>query len=132
MSLLDGALSFGREYTVSRFTETFEVYTETKTLNNTTGEYTTTRTLFYEGLAGQVKFPTLTVSEREQGSQVPAAQDIVIKVAVGSATNVKVNHLWLVTASTVDASLVGRVFRTKGLAQSGQVTAHRFPVESVA
>ena len=47
------------------------------------------------------------------------------------APDVTVDTLWRVTASTVDPSLVGRVFRTKGLPQAGQVTAHRFPVESV-
>lgn len=131
MSWLGNALGMGRQYAASRFTETFDVYTETKDTDDT-GATVTTRTFAYEGLAGQVKFPTLTVSEREQGAQVPAVQDIVVKVAVGAATNVKVNHLWKVTASTVDPSLVGRVFRTKGLPQAGQVTAHRFPVESVS
>ncbi|MNY71771.1 hypothetical protein D3C86_2101930 [compost metagenome] len=78
---------------------------------------------------GEVKYPTLTVSEREQGAQVPAAQDVMIKVGVGTTPDVMVNHLWRVKTSTVDPGLIGRVFRTKGEAQSGKVTGWRYPVE---
>lgn len=121
-----------RSQAKSRFTETFTAYTVTTELDETTGLEEPTETPLYSGVAGRVAFPTLTVSERPQGGQVPAVQDIHVHVEVGATPNVTVNVLWRVTASTADASLVGRVFRTKGLPQSGQVTAHRYPVEAVS
>lgn len=76
---------------------------------------------------GQVKYPTLTVSEREiPGAQV-AVGDIMIKRPLGEPT-VPVGHYFEVLASTDDASLVGRRYRVKAAPQAGQVTAHRYPV----
>lgn len=132
MTILAGVLGMGRAQAASRFTETFKVFTITRALNETTGVYADTETTVYASVIGQFKFPSLSVSERAQGAQVPAVQDVVIKVAVGSTPNVIVGHFWRCTASTVDASLVGRVVRTKGLAQAGQVTSHRYPVEAVS
>lgn len=131
MSLVHAALGYGRNFAGLRLTETFDVYTVAEVLNESTGLMEDVETVAYADVAGQVKYPTLTVSEREQGAQVPAAQDVTIKVAVGATPNVVVNHFWRVTASTVDPGLVGREFRTKGEAQSGQTTSHRYPVERV-
>ena len=132
MSLHLGALTMGRRQAEARFTETFKVYTVESVLDTATGLYADTEVTVYASVLGRVKFPTLTVMEREQGSQVPAVQDVHIHVGVGATPNVVVNVLWRVTASTVDPSLVGRVFRTKGSPQAGQVTAWRFPVESAS
>lgn len=125
-----GALPGLRAEAESRFTETFTVFYETTgVLNEATGLYEPTEVPVYSGVAGQFKFPTLTVQERAQGAQVPATQDVVIKVAVGSTPNVEKNHFWRCTASAVDSSLVGRVVRTSGIPQGGQVTTWRYPVE---
>lgn len=129
MSVLSGALGMGRRQAEARFTETLEAYTVTRTGPDADGLYTDTDVFLYQDIPGRVKYPTLTVHEREQGAQVPAIQDIEVHVAVGATPNVVVNVLWRVTASTADAGLVGRVFRTKGEPQSGQVTASRYPVE---
>jgi hypothetical protein len=131
VSLYLGALSLGRRQAEARFTETFKAYTVARVLGED-GLYTDTETTVYASVSGRVKYPTLTVSEREQGNQVPASQDVEVHVAVGSTPDVVVNVLWRVTASTADSDLVGRVFRTKGSPQSGQVTAHRYPVEQVS
>ena len=131
MSVLTGALSAGRRQAEARFTETFEVFTVESVLDEETGLETPTEVTVYAAVAGRWKSPTMTVSEREQGSQVPASQDTHIHVAVGATPMVGVNTFWRVTASTADASLVGREARTKGLPQAGQVTAHRYPVEEV-
>lgn len=112
----------------SRFTETLTAFTVA--LDDDTG--TETETVLYSGVAGRLKFPTLTVREREQGAQTPAVQDVQVHVSVGATPLVVVNTFWRVTASTVDPALVGRVFRTKGSPQQGQVTAHRYPVEEVS
>lgn len=132
MTILGGVLGMGRAQASQRFTETFKVFRVTQVLNETTGLYVDTEVVVYASVAGQLKFPSLTVREREQGAQVPAVQDILIKVAVGSTPLVQIDHLWRCTASTVDVSLVGRVVRTKGLPQAGQVTSHRYPVEAVS
>lgn len=132
MSVLQGALGLGRRQAEARFTETLEAFTESRVLDDSTGEYAVTEVVVYSGVAGRVKFPTLTVSEREQGAQVPAVQDVQVHVAVGATPLVVVNTYWRVSASTADVSLVGRVFRTKGQPQAGAVTAHRYPVEAVS
>lgn len=131
MTVLTGVLGLGRAQAASRFTETLKVFYETRVLGSD-GLYTDTEVTVYTGVSGRVKFPSLTVSEREQGSQVPAVQDVQVHVTVGGTPNVVVNHVWEVTASTADSSLVGRQFRTKGLPQAGQVTAWRYPVEQVS
>lgn len=131
MSLLGGALGMGRAQAVARFTETFKAYTVTRVLDNDTGLYVDTEVTVYAAVVGRVKLPTMTVSERDQGAQAPAIQDVHVHVAVGSTPNVTVDVMWRVTASSADSSLVGRVFRTKGLPQAGQVTAWRYPVEAV-
>lgn len=131
MSVLTGVLGTGRAQTAMRFTETLEAFHTTRVLG-TDGLYKDTEVSLYSDVAGQVKFPTLTVSERQQGDQTPAVQDTVIKVATASTPDVAVNHMWRVTASTADVSLVGRVFRTKGLPQAGQTTSWRYPVEQVS
>lgn len=131
VTLHTGALGMGRRQAEARFTETFKAYTVARVLGDN-GEYTETEEAVYASVSGRAKYPTLTVSEREQGAQVPASQDVEVHVAVGATPNVVVNVLWRVTASTADPALVGRVFRTKGSPQSGQVTAHRYPVEQVS
>lgn len=131
---LAAALPGLRMQAESRFSETFKVFYIEKSAepDAETGLYTETEVAVYESMAGRIKFPSLTVAEREQGSQVPAIQDVQIHVAVGSAVNVEVDHVWRCTASSSDASLVGCEFRTKGLPAAGQVSASRFPVESVS
>lgn len=127
-----GVLGLGRRQAVARFTEVFTAYTVDRVLDPATGLYTLTEDVLYEDVPGRVKFPSLTVMEREQGAQVPAVQDVQVHVAVGATPDVGVNVLWRVVSSVADAGLVGRVFRTKGVPQSGAVTAHRYPVESVS
>ena len=122
----------GRALAAELMTETFDVYTTTRTLNTATGLFTETPVTVHSGVLGQIKFPSNEVHEADQGGQSAAVQDIVIKTAVGAAPNTKVDHLWKCTASTADASLVNRVFRTKGLPKGGRVTTHRYPVEAVS
>lgn len=132
MSILQGALSMGRAQAEARFTETLTAFrVEHSTEPDENGDYPDVEVVLYTGVRGRVKFPTLTVSERQQGGQVPAIQDVHVHVAVGATPNVVVSTVWRVTASTADSALVGREFRTKGLPQAGQVTAHRYPVEAV-
>lgn len=128
-------LIMARREAAGELTETFKVYYETKVLveeGSNAGNYVDTEVTVYAAMRGRMKFPSLSVQEREQGAQMPAVQDIIIKVAVGSTPLVKVGHIWRCTASTVDSSLVGREVRTKGLPQAGTVSNHRYPVEAVS
>lgn len=115
----------------ARFTETFTAYTVARVLDES-GTHTDIETALYTGVEGRLKFPSGTVSESSQGGQVRAVQDIEVHVSVGATPNVAVDVLWRITGSTADGSLVGRTFRTKGIPQSGQVSAHRYPVVSTA
>lgn len=131
MSILHGALAMGRRQAESRMTETFKVFTESSVLNESTGLYVMAEVTVYASVAGRVKYPSMVVQEPSQAGQVLAVQDVHIHTAVGSTPLAVVGTLWRCTASVVDSGLVGRVFRTKGKPQAGQVTASRVPVEEV-
>jgi len=82
----------------------------------------------YTGM-GQIKFPSLAVSDRVAASQQAASVSAVLKVPVGSGADIRPGDRVLVTASTSDESLVGRSFRIGAWPAAGQVTAHRYPIE---
>jgi hypothetical protein len=130
MNMLSGALSMGRAQAKTRMTETvtcgpFTVSVNTETLATTR----TVTSVSYAGVA-QVKYPTLTVSEREAGAQQYATGHVELKVPI-TAPRIPINALVVVTASTVDGLLVAREYRVRAAPQSGQVTAHRYPLEEL-
>lgn len=130
MSLLSGALKMGRAQAVARFTETFTFYSVVESVDPVTLAPSSVETNLYTAVAGRLKFSTLAVSESTAAGSSVSAQSVEIHVAVGATPNVRADHFCRMTASTSDASLVGRVFRIKGSAQAGQVTAARYPVEA--
>lgn len=133
MTLLGGTLGLGRSMTAQRFTETLTFFAETVGAIPDGGiEPAVTETTVHAGVSGQVKFQTMQVSDREQSGQLLAAQQVIVSVGVGATPNVRPDHFVRVTASTADPSLVGRKFRVSGWPQSGQTTAHRWPVEVVS
>jgi len=56
----------------------------------------------------------------------------VLKVPVGAGPEIREGDLVKVTASTADGTLMGRWYRIKAFPQSGQVTAHRYPIEEAS
>ena len=104
--------------------------------DNSTGTYPMVFESHYTGPnndhRARVKFPTLTVSERTPGGQTIAVQDVTLHLPVGFTSAIRIDDVVTVTGSSVDPDLVGRTFRVKGLAQGGQTTAHRFPVEAIS
>ncbi len=82
----------------------------------------------YTGV-GQIKYPSLAVSERQPASQQAASVSTVLKVPVGSGADIRPGDRVEVTSSTSDGSLVGRSYRIAAWPQSGQVTTHRYPLE---
>ena len=125
------AVAAGRRMANARMTETVTVTTTApgEVMDESTGTYPDVIVSHYGGVA-RIKYPTLTVSESTPVGQTLAAQDVTLHLPVGLASQVQVDDVVTVTASTVDTDLVGRVYRIKGLAQAGQTTAHRFPLES--
>lgn len=133
MTVLTGTLGLGRSMAAQRFTETLTFFAETTgAIPEGSIDPAIVETTIHADVAGQVKFPSLQVSDREQAGQLFAAQQIVAKVGVGAAPNVRPDHFVRVTASTVDTSLVGRKFRVTGWPQGGQTTSHRYPLEEVS
>lgn len=131
MSFLTGALMMGRAHAERRMTETVTVGLFTDATDPTTGQpsrvLTTAR---YTGL-GRVYYPSLTVAGGSAVGRPVAAQEPVLAVPLGT-TILSVGDEVDVTASTVDASLVGRRFRVAGAPQAGQVTALRYPLVEVS
>lgn len=113
-------------------TETVEAGQYEESVNTDT--LVTERTLLTESYSGigQIKYPSLTVSERNAGGQQVAATSPVLKIPTDSGLDIREGHLVRVTASTIDGSLVGREFRVAAWPQSGQVTAHRYPLEELS
>ena len=127
--MLTGALAMGRTQANARMTETVTVTTTTPgtVMDESTGTYPDVIVSHYGGLA-RIKFPTLTVSEQTPGGQTIAVQDVMLSLPVGFSSAVRIDDVVTVTGSIVDPDLIGRTFRIKGVAQAGQVSAHRFPV----
>lgn len=122
---VQGILDRGRDRTESRFTETWK-FTRTKMVKDANDIEVEIEIVVYPEVAGQLKFASQVLSEREHAAQLVAVSQRVIKVGVNAAPNVRVGDFATCTASTADAELVGRKFRISGLPEAGQVTAHRF------
>ena len=135
MTMLAGALALGRGHASTLFTETLQFFAHgAVTINPETLAETATDTVLFT-VPGRIKFlsmNSLTPTEVETSGQVIAVQNTFAVVAVGSTPDVAADHFVRVTASTADSTLVGRVFRVTGLPQSGQVTAHRYPIEEMS
>jgi len=110
--------------------ETVTVGVTASVFIDATGKYVDTLTAHYTGTA-RIKYPSMVVSEKTPVGQVLASQDVTLHLPAGLASAVRINDTVTVTHSTADDDLVGRTYRIKALAQAGQVSASRFPVESI-
>lgn len=125
-------LPFLREQSDSRSTETLEFFTESfGAIPEGQIEPGLVETVVHSNVPGRVKFHTIQVSNQEQAGQLVAVQQVSVIVPVGAAPNARPEQFVRVTASTIDPSLANRKFRVSGMPSSGQVTAHRYPVEEV-
>ena len=127
----ESTLQAGRQFQEDSFTETITAGVFAKTVDPDTLE--TIRTMVTEIYTGAalVKYPTLTVSEREAGGRQYAAGDIVVKLPIG-AFLLPLDTVIIVDDSSADPSMIGREYRVKARPQSGQVTSHRYPVEETS
>lgn len=120
-------LARGRAKTEARMTETVRAgLFKTATDPGTGKAVRTLVTSRYEG-SGQVKYPSLVVTEGEGASQTVAAQNVVVKIPTGSTVLHEGDEIEVLT-STADQSLVGRIYRVDGTPQAGQSTSLRYPV----
>lgn len=119
-------IAAGRSFQEASFTETVKVGPLVPFQNPDTFETEYTVRADQAGPA-LVKYPTLTVSERDiPGSRV-AIGDVVVKRPISAPVS-PVGHWFEVIASSSDPSLIGRRYRIKSAPQSGQVSSHRYPV----
>jgi hypothetical protein len=111
----------------ARMTETVRVGILTEDVDPETLDPINTLDVEYDGPA-RVSWKTYTVQQTTPGDQ-PAALSTPILSLPSGTLGVTVDMRVVVDASTADAAMVGRTFRIKGLPQSGQTTALRFPLE---
>lgn len=132
MSMLHGALRLGRRMTNVRMTETVTIGRYKDGTDPATGDPTRTLvgTATYTG-PGQIKYPTLTVSDSLAASQQVAAQSPMLKIPTGSPVPSRGEEVH-VTASTADGSLVGRRYKVDGHPQAGQTTSLRLPLTDLS
>lgn len=125
------ALPLLRAEAESRMTETVTVGVYKYETNQTTGK--AFRTLVspasYSGKA-RIRFGSRGVVNANAPNMPVAIQEPYLSVPVGSAL-IPVGHEVDVSASSADAALIGRRFRIAGAPLSGQVAAHRYPLEEV-
>jgi hypothetical protein len=117
----------GRNMANARMTETVRVGVLTEGVDEDTLDPITSFTSEYEGPA-RVSWKTYTVQQTTPGDQPTALSTPILSLPSGTL-GVTVDMRVVVDASTADAAMVGRTFRIKGLPQSGQTTALRFPLE---
>lgn len=125
MSVLDA----GRAMAESRMTETVTVglfKDGTDENGDATRVLVTER---YSGI-GRIKYPSLAVSDRQEPSQPVGVQEPYLSIPTGSPALFEGDEVH-VTASTVDDLLVGMTARIAGVPQSGQTTAHRYPLKEL-
>lgn len=120
-------LARGRAAAEAKMTETITAGRFKVTTDEATGD--PVRTLVTQRYVGkaEIKYESLVVSETETASQEVSEQTLVAKLPVSAAMLLEGDEI-VVDASASDGSLVGRVYAVDGNPQSGQVTAHRYPI----
>lgn len=125
--MIGGVLGMGRRMAESRMSETVTVgrFELVRPPGSLDAVLTLVET-FYAGVA-RVKFPSASAQVKSPAGQQVVETNVVVSLPSGTVL-VPAGVLVRVDASTSDGSLVGRLFRVDGPAQSGQTTAHRYPV----
>jgi len=119
----------GRRMAETRFTESLRFFTMVEGTDPDTLEPTTVETVIGT-VPGRVKVTAVQGRDAESAGQYPVVSHREVHVAVGAVEAVP-GVFVRVVSSSVDAGLVGRVFRVSDRPSMGQVTAWRYPVEEV-
>jgi hypothetical protein len=125
-------LPFLREQARSRMSELFRVFEVTGKTEDPENELREidVEADRYVGI-GRLVFRSSVVSDVEVASQLVASQSARIDLPAGTS-GVGTGMFAVVTASTSDATLVGRRFRVEGMPAAGQTTAARFQVVEIS
>lgn len=84
----------------------------------------------YSGI-GRIKYESLAVSD-SNGSGSPAATQTPFLSIPSSSPRAFEGDEVLVGSSSADDTLVGRQYKIAGVAQAGQTSAHRYPLEELS
>lgn len=98
-------------------------------LNETTGQVARTSTTVYTGPC-RVQSPQAQPQQAEVADRAATTQPLVVSIPVAAA-GVLVGAAVQITASALDAELVGRRFRVTGVHHKTHATARRLQVEEV-
>lgn len=127
MTLLLGTLAMGRVQANARMTETVRVGVLVEGVDADTLDPTNLFDVEYDGPA-RVSWRTYTTQQTDAAGQPTALTTPILHLPSGTL-GITVDMRVIVDSSSADDSLAGRTFRIKGLPQSGQTTALRFPLE---
>jgi hypothetical protein len=129
MGLATGLVQAGRAWHEAIMEDACVITREgTRTLNETTGQYTQTPTTIFTG-ACRLVVPPRSPQDVVAVGQVEVVQRARLDLPVVASAAAKENDVVLFTAS-VDPALVGRKFRLRGEAGQTHATARRFFVEA--
>lgn len=117
----------GRRMAEARFTESLRFFTVVEGTDPETLEPTMVESVIGT-VPGRVKVTAVQGRDAESAGQYPVVSHREVHVAVGAVEAVP-GVFVRVVSSSVDAGLVGRVFRVSDRPSMGQVTAWRYPVE---
>lgn len=127
--MIGAALTWGRAQAEARMTETFTFFTLGDEVEDPVTHQPSFPEVVVGSTRGRFKATSTQPTDKSIGGQNPAVDRPEVHVPVGSVFVGEGVHVRC-TASTADASLVGRVFITRFAPSSGQVTAWRYPVEA--
>lgn len=131
MSLITGALAFGRAQAEARMTDAVLITRPSDAepvLDEDTGLYAPATTTIYSG-PGRLKSTSTVVGAVDAQGQNLAAQSLRLDLPVATSGGVQANDTVTITASVNDPSAVGLVLNVEGVFFQTDATARRFPVE---
>lgn len=129
MSLITGALAFGRAQAEARMTDTVLITREaTPVFDEETGTYTPSVITVYSG-PGRLKSVSTVVGDVDAAGQKRASQSLRLDLPVATSGGVRANDTVTITASVNDSSSVGLLLNVEGGFFQTDATARRFPVE---
>jgi hypothetical protein len=131
VSLITGALAFGRAQAEARMTDAVLITRPSDAepvLDEDTGLYAPATTTIYSG-PGRLKSTSTVVGAVDAQGQNLAAQSLRLDLPVATSGGVQANDTVTITASVNDPSAVGLVLNVEGVFFQTDATARRFPVE---
>ena len=129
MTIATGATLMGRKQAEALMESTCTVTkVATGSIDPATGLATTTTTTVYTGKC-RVRWSSRDAMEADAAGQILAVQTLTVSLPVVGSGTVLPDMLLTITANALDTSLVGVVFRVKGIQFQTFGTARRLQVE---